>query len=118
MKKKVIISLLIFLGAIYFSDAQNTWIQKANFSGGPRTQAVGFSIGSKGYLGIGYNTLVTDPQDFWEYDPITDTWTQLTDFPGSPRNSSFGFGISMKGYIGTGYDSSGAFTKDFWEYDP
>ena len=35
------------------SRAQDTWTQKADFGGTARRGAVGFSIGSKGYIGIG-----------------------------------------------------------------
>ena len=33
----------------------NTWTQKADFGGTGRNGAVGFSIGSKGYIGTGYD---------------------------------------------------------------
>ena len=52
----------------YFADfweydpSTNVWTQKADFGGGARSGAVGFSIGSKGYIGTG------GANDFWEYD--------------------------------------------------
>ena len=36
-----------------YDPTTNTWTQKANFGGTPRDGAVGFSIGSKGYIGTG-----------------------------------------------------------------
>ena len=36
-----------------YDPATNTWTQKADFGGGSERGAVGFSIGSKGYIGTG-----------------------------------------------------------------
>ena len=36
-----------------YDPAANTWTQKADFGGTARYGAVGFSIGSKGYIGTG-----------------------------------------------------------------
>lgn len=98
-----------------YDPVNNTWTQKADFGGGARVQAVGFSIGTKGYIGsggrIGYNP------DFWEYDPAKDTWKQKADFPGLARWAAVGFSIGNKGYFGTGNNGIRPF-KDFWEFDP
>src|SRR5439155_25480349 len=80
-----------------------------------RYGAVGFSIGNKGYIGIGYHIGVE--KDFWEYDPVTNAWTQKADFGGTAREQGVGFSIAGKGYIGTGSASNGL-SRDFWEYDP
>ncbi|MFI5154180.1 MAG: Kelch repeat-containing protein, partial [Chitinophagales bacterium] len=79
----------------------------------PRSKAVGFSIGSKGYIGTGSES----GNDFWEFDPVTNIWTQKASYPGAGGYGSAGFSIGNKGYIGTGADNSSS-TKDFWEYDP
>ena len=92
------------------------WVELSDFDGVPRTDAVGFAIGSKGYLGTGYdgeNRL----NDFWEYDVARNTWTQKADFPGVPRNGAIGFGTDAKGYIGTGFDGKNRL-GDFYEFDP
>lgn len=47
-----------------YDPAVDTWTQKADFGGTPRFDAVGFSIGNKGYIGSG-----SDTKDFWEYTP-------------------------------------------------
>ena len=104
-----------------YDPAVNTWTQKADFGGIVRSDAVGFSIGTKGYIGTGegyngHNGLFT--KDFWEYDPVANTWTQKADFGGTARYGAVGFSIGTKGYIGTGTDDSYYDTKDFWEYDP
>jgi len=71
-----------------------TWTQTANFGGGEQYGAVGFSIGSKGYIGTGANSS-SYLKDFWEYDSGQEllygnftgagiwqwngtTWTQVT----------------------------------------
>ena|GEM_PF-3662593 len=91
------------------------WTQKADFGGIERQAAVGFSIGSMGYIGTGYDG-TEYKNDFWEYNPVRNTWTQKADFGGTARVDAVGFSIGSKGYIGTGYD--GANTNDFWEYNP
>jgi len=96
--------------------SQGTWTQKADFGGGERIGAVGFSIGTKGYIGTGHDGTIYH-NDFWEYDPTTNSWTQKANFGGSIRAGATGFSIGSKGYIGLGSDTSGH-TKDFWEYDP
>ncbi|MBI4945154.1 MAG: T9SS type A sorting domain-containing protein [Bacteroidetes bacterium] len=117
MKTKLLIISLIAFCEI--TNAQNTWVQKSFFGGGFRSDAVGFSIASKGYIGTGWsNTALT--KDFWEYDTLTNAWSQKADFEGSPRQWAVGFSIGTKGYIGTGLDTCtvcAAHTKDFWEYN-
>lgn len=95
--------------------AQATMGTIANYGGGARTDAVAFSIGTKGYVGTGHDG-TSNKKDFWEFDPATNTWTQKADFGGTARTSAVGFSINTKGYIGTGLD--GAYKSDFWEYDP
>lgn len=96
----------------------NTWTQKASFGGGPRAYAASFSVGTKGYVGTGYDSTTTNvTQDFWEFDTVANTWTQKANFPGTARARAIGFSIGTKGYIGTGDDSSGLFEQDFWEFD-
>jgi N-acetylneuraminic acid mutarotase len=100
-----------------WDPVKNTWTQKADFGGGVRAAAVGFSIGTKGYIGTGvYASPPYSPDlksnDFWEWDQNTDTWTQKANFPGAVRTWAIGFSIGSKGYIGTG-----DMNNDFWEWD-
>ena len=92
------------------------WTQKANVGGGPRISSVGFSIGSKGYIGTGSNGAMK--KDFWEYDPATNIWTQKADFGGTHRVGAVGFALLGYGYIGLGFDTGGNYPTDFWEYNP
>ena len=91
-----------------------SWSQKVNFGGAGRSNAVGFSIGSYGYIGTGYTG--TPQKDFWRYDPSNNSWTQMANFGGTARYAATGFSIGNSGYIGTGSD--GTYLKDFWKYDP
>ena len=101
-----------------WDQATNTWTQKADFGGTGRVHAVGFSIGTKGYIGSGNENMNLPDlkKDFWEWDQATDTWSQKADFGGAARYGAVGFSIGNYGYIGTGYDNYGE-TKDFWEWD-
>ena len=92
------------------------WLPKTDFGGAARHAAVGFSIGDKGYIGMGWDGS-TKMRDFWQYDPAANTWTQKADFGGTARFYAVGFSIGEKGYIGVGWDGS-SYQKDFWEYNP
>jgi N-acetylneuraminic acid mutarotase len=113
--KKVYIFFVILICSIYFSpplDSQppNTWIQKANFSGVGRASSVAFSMGGKGYIGIGEDMYGNEYNDFWEYDTITNSWTQKANVGGGVRSRAIGFSIGSKGYIGIGAGGTGNFS--------
>src|ERR1041385_629529 len=98
--------------------SQGSWTQKANFPGTAREQAFAFSIGTKGYIGTGYdNSFAHYAFDFWEWDQTTNVWTQLSNFSGGIRSGAVGFSIGTKGYAGTGFNGTNL-CSDFWEYDP
>lgn len=109
-------TLVAFL--FFASDcfSQGVWTQKADYAGGNTNYAVGFSIGTKGYIGTGRDSTTTICKSFWEYDPTADTWSQKADFGGFARSGAAGFSIGSKGYIGTGVSGS-MYLSDFWEYD-
>ncbi len=101
-----------------YDPTLNSWTQIANFGGGVRAGGIGFSIGNKGYAGMGLNNITYLPlKDFWEYDPTLNTWTSKTDYGGGNIIYPVGFSIGNKGYVGTGADSIAA-RNDFWEYNP
>jgi len=96
-----------------------TGIRKADFPGGPRYSAASFSIGSKVYVGIGYNDGDWPVRGFWEWDLATNIWTRKADYPGNSTGLVVCFSIGTKGYIGTGNDfKTNGFTNEFWEFDP
>jgi Secretion system C-terminal sorting domain len=110
--KVFIISCIAFLP---YNRLLAQWTQKADFNANT-INAVGFGIGTKGYLGTGINSVYS--KECWEYASTTNTWTQKTDFGGAERSSAVSFSIGTKGYLGTGESDVLATLKDFWEYDP
>jgi hypothetical protein len=116
MKKFVMIVVALLYSFIcvnmVFATA-DTWTQKADVGALERYAAVGFSIGSKGYIG-GPN------KDLWQYDPVTDIWTQKADIlgPEEQLGGAVAFSIGNKGYVGTGQRNSLNYgSKFFAEYD-
>lgn len=118
MKTRIVLSIVLLSILIIGLQAQDTWTQKANYPNGNRTGSIGFSIGTKGYAGLGFDDAGTYHSDFWEYDPATDVWTQKADFGAGVRGYATGFNIGDKGYVGTGIVGSYNWRKDFWEYNP
>lgn len=117
-----IFTLLILVGLVKQTNAQNTWSKIAAFAGGERERAVAFVIGNRAYVGTGVDTANTCKKDFWEYDPGTNIWMQKADLPGSQRRDAIAFSIGNRGYVGTGLNGFIAWTgskkKDFYEYNP
>jgi N-acetylneuraminic acid mutarotase len=99
-----------------FDPTANTWTKKTDFGGTARRDAVGFSIGTKGYVATGADG-AGQTGDLWEYNPTADTWTQKSNFLGTTRNAATSFAIGTKGYITTGRSGTTTF-NDLWEYDP
>jgi len=89
-----------------YDPVTNSWTQRSSITGA-RGFAVGFAIGTKGYIGCGMGV-----SDFWEWDQPTDTWTQRSTCPVN-RQQAVGFAINGKGYF-----STGSYLNDLWEYDP
>lgn len=114
------IGLLLYLSASTDTFCYEVWNQKANFGGSARHRCTAFSIGNKGYIGLGHINAVTNfsYEDFWEYDPATNSWTQKANFGGGLRYHSIGFSIGSKGYVGMGREQSGNYENDLWEFDP
>ena len=84
--KKFCYSFFCFAFLSLSGFGQNVWTQKSDVGGLTRRNAVGFSIGSKGYIGLGYSdTTASMLKDFWEYSPLSDSWTQIADFGGTAR---------------------------------
>jgi|ERR1051325_240982 hypothetical protein len=107
--------LLFFSSAIclFTSHLSAQWTQRANLTGSARSNACGFSIGTKGYICCGFdgnNTL----DDLWEYDPSGNSWTQKANIP-VRRQGAVSFVIGTNAYVGTGDDTTKL--RDFWKWD-
>ncbi|RXF69064.1 Kelch repeat-containing protein [Arcticibacter tournemirensis] len=102
-----------------YDAARDNWDTIATFPGAPRTDAVAFSAGGKGYVGLGRNSLTDEKyKDFYEYDPGTNKWTKIADFPGAGgRYYAVSFSINNIGYVGSGTDGNND-QQDFYKYDP
>jgi N-acetylneuraminic acid mutarotase len=83
---------------------------------------IGFSLGTKGYFGLGSSfkggSNITFFKDFWEYDPQSNTWTKKADFQGQARTMAINFVISTMGYIGAGGTADAQNLQDFWKFTP
>ena len=116
------------------SMESGAWEYVGEFKGKSRIEAVAFSIGGKGYYGMGYHFAEgAEPfayylDDWWEFDPsAAQPWRQRTPFQGGYRSRSLGFGIAASGYVGGGLatrlDSTQTIVTegllpDFWRYTP
>lgn len=115
---KFFLILFLLLPFSYDIFSQGTWVAKSGFGGVTRIGAIGFSIGTKGYLGLGAPTYAAGYNDFWEYDPATNVWTQKANFPAQTRMAAVAWSIGTKGYVAGGSQGHSQATNDLWEYDP
>lgn len=100
-----------------YDTLADSWAPKASFGAGGRSNAIGFVIGGKGYLGMGMGANGNSAYltDFWEYDTLTNSWSQKASFPAGSRVGPVGFSLANKGYVGLG---RGLYGADIWEFDP
>ena len=101
-----------------YDPVNDVWTSLPDFPGGVRSDAAGFVIGTKIYIGLG-NCDVTgnDLKDWYVFDTETETWAKLSDFPGTEREEAMGFAIGGYGYICGGEHNETQLT-DCWRYDP
>lgn len=110
---------------LMYDPVANSWTSKASPTEANRSAGVGFSIGAKGYVGLGAKnylsfspapTLLTDMN---EYDASTNTWTLKAALPDSGRTGSACFVVNNKAYVVGGKKGySGTTTRDVWEFNP
>ncbi len=123
-------SALFLLYACTKSGSSTTiignWVNRFDFDGISRTEAVSFTILDTAFVGTGYagagNATATNDRlpDFWKFNVATNSWTQIASLPDSAsRSSAVAFGTSTKGYVTTGLAQDGITKmKDTWEYTP
>ena len=115
MKYLGVLFLLIWVGQ---AIAQNAWTQLNSMPAEGRHRTTGFSIGNKGYVGLGhYNSGPAGniaKADIWEYDPGSNSWTQKADYGYGATYGAVAFTIGNKAYVGAHvYGSS-----QFFAFDP
>jgi len=86
------------------------WCRKKFASYETNKGQVGFTIGSKAYIGLGQH------QGLSEYDLATETWKGLTRYPGTDGDENIAFTIGSKIYVASPNTSQNK--TDFYEYDP
>jgi N-acetylneuraminic acid mutarotase len=101
------------------TSTQGDWTRTTPFKGRPRSGAVVFTIGTKAFVGLGYDG---DDYlaDFYVYDIANGFWESKQSFPGNLRERAVAFSVNGKGYVGLGYnrDLDKEELGDFWEFDP
>jgi N-acetylneuraminic acid mutarotase len=95
-----------------YDPGTDCWMQRANFTPGPRYHAVSFGIGNYAYVATGSGNF-GDNDDLWRYSPATNTWQIMSIVPGGARSGAVAFVINGKGYV-----ALGDFQSDCEEYDP
>ncbi len=104
-----------------YNSSTGLWTTIAPFPGHGRTNAVGFAVNGKGYVGTGFDD-DNKLSDFWEYDPTADEWIRKDDFLGGARHYAVAFALSVGdknyGYVGTGYGQDASDKNDFYRFDP
>ncbi|WP_320027781.1 hypothetical protein [Haliscomenobacter sp.] len=107
---------------------QISWQPQSSFPDQGRENAFSLTLNGKGYLGLGYHSLIGAFNDFWEFDPqkaIGQQWKRLPDFPGEKRESSVAFTLNGMIYVGGGQGRqpfqnkfTSTYPSDFWVYTP
>jgi N-acetylneuraminic acid mutarotase len=100
-----------------FNTTSETWTRLKDIDDNDdysiaRANAVGFAIGSYGYISGGdSNTAV------WEYNPATDLWTKKTVFEGAERQDAVAFSTGDRGFVLLGR-SGNYYFDDMFEFRP
>ncbi|MCX6238247.1 MAG: galactose oxidase [Bacteroidia bacterium] len=103
-----------------FDPATGVWTEKTKIDNDDswtimRNNGTAFTLGSKSYVGLGYNSGVCN--DIWEYDPTADTWTDKTAFEGSARQNAVNYVVNSRAFVGLGR-SGNYYFDDIWEFKP
>ena len=100
-----------------YNPDTDVWTKVADFGGTARYNAIGFAIGSRAYVGTGFDGDKYN-SDFWEFDPTAATpWREIESYPGEKIEGGLAFVISDKAYVCTGRNN-GSYNLDFWQFDP
>jgi hypothetical protein len=106
---------------IEYNPSNDSWNSKARYPG-TAFRGSAFSIGDRGYFGLGEMKGQYANKLFFEYNPFENAWTKIADFGGGDRTMATAFSIGGKGYVGGGQRGAGYYSdqspNDFWEYTP
>ena len=104
-----------------WDQTTNAWTQIAAFPGVGREGCIGFSLGTTGYVGMGYNSVNTHYYgDIWAYNSSNNTWAAKNNFTGGMREFATCLVINNIAYIGCGFYQSGFQSydlNDFYAYN-
>ncbi|MEJ1237130.1 kelch repeat-containing protein [Chryseolinea sp. T2] len=117
MKRLFTVTFLLTICSLAYSQTGGSWVKKADVGTSNRESAVGFSVNSKGYIGLGI--VGGSPNGaMWEFDPTTNVWTQKANMTGGGRVNPVAFVVSNRVFVGTGEDIT--FTRDrkIYEFNP
>ncbi len=100
-----------------FNPSGAIWTQLPTMPTPGITEASGFAVGGKLYVGSGqYLATGERLNNFWEFDPVTNQWKQINELPALERDDAIGFTIGNRGYLCTG--TNGNNLQDLWEFNP
>jgi N-acetylneuraminic acid mutarotase len=92
------------------------WTQKADYIGSLRYDFIGYSLGSKGYIGTGrHRGYFSFLSDFQEFDPVLNSWTIKASLPMSLSGGT-GFTAGNKGIVVCGANDR-TYVYDTYQYD-
>lgn len=99
-----------------YDPALDRWQQKADFPGAPRRYALGFAIGTRGYVGFGRQDYLPYFGDFYAYDASSNRWTPQAGLaPADVEAEDYvAFAANGKGYLFPAAADKAAII----EYDP
>src|SRR5688500_12343651 len=103
--KKPFLFLIILSSLFCCSDDPSSdstignWTKTTPFKGRPRSGAAVFTIGTKAFVGLGFDG---DDylSDFYVLDINSGFWEAKQNFPGVSRERAIAFSINGKGYVG------------------
>lgn len=103
-----------------YNPATDTWARRRTFHGAAGWGALGFGLGTKGYVCSGATAInpTVSCHEVWEYDTITDTWTRKPDTEAPGRVMANGFVLGERLYLGLGASPSGVNHADLWCWRP
>jgi len=109
-----------------YNPTTDTWQRRADFPGMARSRGAGFSVGNRGYFGLGTDPDQQGLRDIWQYDPATDRWQYVTDYPGQGNRYLAVMSANKRAYLGWGYEAQSTTTgavrqvacTDWWEFIP